>query len=84
MIKPSIEPAHQDLYGRVYQLIWLRWLFVAALLIAVFVANAFLANTLPLVPLVSATLAVAGYNILLYIYVRKLGDHDPALRHQRL
>lgn len=83
MTELLIVPAHRELSERIHWLIQLRWLAVSSALITIVVANALLPNTLPLVPLVSVTLAIAVYNLCLYVYANGLDKYDFASRYRR-
>jgi len=78
-----IVPAHRELNERIYWLVQLRWAAVVGALTTIAVANALLPNTLPLVPLVSVTLAIALYNLFFYVYAHKLASYDFATRYRQ-
>ena len=83
MTELLIVPAHREFNERIHWLIQLRWLAVIGTLITIVVANALLPNTLPLVPLVSVTLAIAVYNLCLYLYANRLDKYEFTSRYRQ-
>jgi signal transduction histidine kinase len=75
-------PFESELIARIQWLIRLRWLAVAGMLAAIGAAALLLPDALPLLPLLGVTAFVALYNILLYLYLRRLrGGPSGALHH---
>ena len=78
-----ILPAQSEINERVRWLIRWRWLAIIAAFVVIFSANAILSNTLAVGPLVSVTVSIAIYNLLLYVYVKRLDRYDVAAKYQQ-
>ncbi|MDY7041029.1 MAG: HAMP domain-containing sensor histidine kinase, partial [Chloroflexota bacterium] len=78
-----IVPAHRELSERIQWLTRLRWLAIVGTLITIAVANALLPDILPVSALVSVAFIMATYNLILYLYAKKLDNYDFAPRYRQ-
>lgn len=77
-----VLPAQREINERVRWVIRWRWLAIVAAFVVIFGANFILDNTLAVGPLIGVTCGIAFYNLVLYLYVKRL-DRQPATDSHR-
>lgn len=76
--------AGDDLLERIFWFIRLRWLAVGGVILTVLFAGRVLKIPLPVFPLLAVALALAGYNLISYFLLLRVGKKEKKIPHPSL